>query len=104
MVLLRRLALLVSVGVGSAVLAGPALAAFPRPAGLPDTLGSTHFLVHYQSDPSSNYKISQTQAGDVAAPAERAYTAQLADGDPLPRPDGVLAGDYRLDIYVAELT
>ena len=104
MVLLRRLALLVSVGVGSAVLAGPALAAFPRPAGLPDTLGSTHFLVHYQSDPVSNYKISQTQAGDVAALAERAYTAELADGYPAPLSDGILGGDSRIDIYVEDLS
>jgi hypothetical protein len=104
MLVLRRLALLASVGVGAAVLAGPAFGAFARPAGLPNTVGSTHFLVHYESDPTTNFKITQTQAGDVAALAERAYAAELADGYAAPLSDGILGGDSRTDIYVADLT
>src|SRR5438445_13273025 len=80
MLVLRRLALLASVGVGAAVLAGPAFGAFARPVGLPNAVGSAHFVVHYQSDPQTAFAITQTQAGDVAALAERAYAAGLADG------------------------
>src|SRR6266576_132905 len=101
---LRRLALLASVGVGAAVLAGPAFGAFARPVGLPNTIGSTHFLVHYQSDPITASAITQTQAGDVAALAERAYAAELADGYPAPLSDGVLGGDSRTDIYIEDLS
>jgi hypothetical protein len=104
MLLLRRLALLASVGVGAAVLAGPAFGAFARPGGLPNTLGTPHFLVHYQSDPATDYKITQTQAGDVAALAERAYATELADGYAAPLSDGVLGGDSRTDIYVGDLS
>jgi hypothetical protein len=104
MLALRRLALLASVGVGAAVLAGPAFGAFARPGGLPDTLGTTHFLVHYESDPATTAKITQTQAGDVAALAERAYAAELADGYPAPLSDAGFSPDARIDIYVADLT
>jgi hypothetical protein len=101
---LRRFMLLATVAVGSAVLAGPAFGA--RPAALPFTLGSTHFLVHYQSDLINNptYAITQTTAGDIAALAERAYGAELADGYPAPMSDGALGGDGRIDIYVEDLS
>src|SRR5205823_9205352 len=104
MLVLRRLALLASVGVGAAVLAGPAFGAFARPLGLPNTVGSAHFLVHYQSDPQTAFAITQTQAGDVAALAERAYAAELADGYAAPLSDGILGGDSRTDIYVGDLS
>jgi hypothetical protein len=104
MLVLRRLALLASIGVGAAVLAGPAFGAFARPGGLPNTVATPHFLVHYGSDPASNAKITQTQAGDVAALAERAYAAELADGYGTPLSDGALGGDSRIDIYVADLS
>jgi len=99
---LRRLGLLAAVAVGSAVLAGPAFGA--RPGGLPFTLDSTHFAVHYQSDTATSYAITQTTAGDIAALAERAYNAELADGFAAPVSDGVLGGDGRTDIYVDDLT
>lgn len=104
MLALRRLALLASVGVGAAVLAGPAFGSSPRPSGLPNTVGSTHFLVHYQSDPLSTYAITETQAGDVAALAERAYAAELADGYPAPLSDAAFSPDARIDIYVDDLS
>ena len=105
---LRRLLLLASVGAAFAVLAGPALAS-PRPApALPFQLGSAHFLVHYQSDlldiSNAPAAITETQAGDIAALAERAYAAQLADGYPVPPSDGALGGDSRIDIYVLNFT
>jgi hypothetical protein len=99
---LRRLGLLAVVAVGSAVLAGPAFGA--RPAGFPFTLDSTHFAVHYQSDTTTSYAITQTTAGDIAALAERAYNAELADGFSAPVSDAGLGGDNRIDIYVDDLT
>jgi len=103
---LRRLALLASVGVGSAVLAGPAFGARPTPVELPFTIATPHFVVHFQSDKvnSPTYAITQTTAGDIAAGAERAYSAELADGYAAPVADGALGGDARLDIYVMDLT
>lgn len=108
MPLLRRLGLLCATGVGAAVLAGPVLAARPTigPGNLlPYSLGTTHFLVHYASDLATpTFAITQTQAGDIAARAERAYAAELADGYPAPPGDAGLGGDARLDIYVVDLT
>jgi hypothetical protein len=68
------------------------------------SLSTAHFVVHYSSDTSSSdAAITQTQAGDVAAFAERAYSAQLAAGYPAPASDGVLGGDSRTDIYVTQI-
>ncbi len=98
----RRFALLCAVAAGSAVLAGPAFGARPGALLLPSTIQTPHFVVHYQSDLVNNaqFAITQTQAGDVAALAERAYTAEIADGFPAPPSDGVLGGDGRIDVYV----
>ncbi len=99
---LRRLLLFASVGAVFAVLAGPAFGG--RADSLPFQLGSTHFLVHYQSDlldpGNAPAAITETQAGDIAALAERAYAAELADGYPAPPSDGALGSDARIDIYV----
>ena len=62
------------------------------------TLGTAHVLVHYLGGAVG--AITQTQAGDVAGRAERAYAAMLADGYPAPRSDGTAGGDGRIDIYV----
>jgi len=99
---LRRFGLLCAVAAGSAVLAGPAFAARPGALLLPFTIQTPHFVVHYQSDlvNHAQFAITQTMAGDVAALAERAYTAEIADGFPVPPSDGVLGGDGRIDIYV----
>ncbi len=99
---LRRFGLLCAVAAGSAVLAGPAFGARPGALLLPFAIQTPHFVVHYQSDLVNNaqFAITQTTAGDVAALAERAYTAELADGFPAPMSDGALGGDARTDIYV----
>lgn len=95
---LRRFGLLAAVAAGSAVLAGPALAARPSPDP-PFTLDSAHFRVHYQS--SAGGAITQTTAGDVAALAERAYAFEIADGFPAPLSDGNAGGGNNLiDLYV----
>jgi len=98
---LRRLALLGAVCLGAAVLAGPALAS-ARPAALPNTLGTTHFLVHYATTGAT--AITQNQAADIATLAEQAYSAELADGYPAPKSDVALGGDARIDIYIESLS
>jgi hypothetical protein len=100
---LRRFVLLAAVAVGSAVLAGPAFGARPV---LPSILATPHFAVHYQSDLQNfpTFAITQTTAGDIAAVAERAYTAELADGFPAPLDDSLFSSDARTDIYVADLS
>jgi hypothetical protein len=103
---LRRFVLLASVAAGSAVLAGPASANTAPDASLVHQLGSTHFLVHFTTDPSHAFAITSTQAGDIAALAERAYTAETADGYAAPSSDllvGPGGSDSRVDIYVQGL-
>jgi hypothetical protein len=100
---LRRLGLVAVLAAGSAVLASPASATAPDPS-LIHQLGSTHFLVHFTTDNTNNaFAITATDAGDIAAMAERAYTAEVADGYAAPPSDlGVGPGgaDGRIDIYV----
>ncbi len=102
MPLLRRLGLLAVAAAGCAALSSPALAA--RNGGLPFTLDTPHFRVHYQSDITTAYAATQTDAGDIAARAERALTAETADGYAQPVSDGALGGDGRIDIYIDDLT
>jgi len=114
MPLLRRFALLAVVAAGFAVLSSPAFAAFPRDQPLnngvtvvlPNTLDSTNFRVHYQSNhvTAPAWAITQTQAGDIAALAERALASILADGYPRPLSDGALGGDGRIDIYIEDFS
>lgn len=96
---LRRLGLLAATAAGSAVLAGPALATAPDPS-LTRTLGTTHFLVHYTTDKAKAFAVTDTQAGDVGALAERALSAELADGYSAPPPDAGFGGDNRVDIFL----
>src|SRR4029077_7041781 len=86
---------------------GPWRPRSPRRAGpLPLQVDSTNFRVHYQSDAVnlSTYAITATEAGDIAALAERALAAETAAGDPMPPSDGVLGGDGRIDIYVEDFS
>jgi hypothetical protein len=99
MPVLRRLGLLCVTFAGAAVLASPALAARPSALTLPNTVGTTHFLVHFQSGAAPG-AATQTEAGWVAAEAERAYTAELADGYPAPLSDVAVDGDPRTDIFI----
>ncbi|MGZ8717419.1 MAG: hypothetical protein ACXWYO_09940, partial [Gaiellaceae bacterium] len=104
MPLLRRFCLLAVVAAGFAVLSSPAFAASSRDNVLPFQLDSSNFRVHYQSDSLSAYAITQTQAGDIAALAERALAAETADGYPRPLSDGVLGGDGKIDLYVEDFS
>lgn len=64
------------------------------------TLTTDHFAVHYVSDPASAASITQTQAGDIGADAERAYAAETDAGYPAPLSDNGRGGDSRIDVYV----
>ena len=119
MAFLRRLLTLAAVLLGAAVFAGQSLAVPTPPpgkrsaggtcVGFDFTLGSAHFLVHYDSDLSSTacdvrMAITETQAGDVLGWAEKAYAAEVGTyGFPAPPSDGVLGGDGRIDIYVVDM-
>ena len=95
--------MLAVVAAGFAVLSSPAFAAGARDNTLPFYLDSTNFRVFYQSDTlgiDGASAITQTQAGDIAALAERALAAETADGYPRPLDDTLLGGDGRIDIYV----
>ena len=104
MTVLRRFALLAVVGRRLRRALEPRLRRARRePAAFVD---STNFRVHYQSDAVnlSTYAITATQAGDIAALAERALAAETADGYPMPPSDGALGGDGRIDIYVEDFS
>jgi hypothetical protein len=102
MTLFRRLSLLVATCVGAAILAGPVFAA--RPGGLPNLVSTTHFVVHFHSDPTVLGAATQAEAGWIGAWAEAALSAETADGYTAPVADGVLGGDARIDIYIRDLT
>jgi hypothetical protein len=106
MPLLRRFALLAVVAAGFGVLSTPAFAWYARDTSLPLQVDSLNFRVHYQSDHMAfaTWAITQTQAGDIAARAERALAAQTADGYPRPMSDGALGGDGKIDIYVQDFS
>ena len=63
-------------------------------------------MIHFNGDKvlGPAYAITETQAGDIAARAERALAAELSDGYPRPLSDGALGGDGRIDIYVEDYT
>jgi hypothetical protein len=69
-----------------------------RPLGLPETLTSAHFQVHYDATPGVESRINVLQANDVAAWAERAYSTYLSWGYPAPLGDG----DSYYDLYVVK--
>jgi hypothetical protein len=104
MPLLRRFGLLAVVAAGFGLLSGPAFAASPRDLSLPFFVDSLNFRVHYQSDrlAGAPYAITETQAGDIAALADRALAAEMADGYPRPLSDGMLGGNDKIDIYVED--
>jgi hypothetical protein len=91
--------------VVTATTAGGSTDAVSDPFGLVGLVGqltllTPHFKVHYNSDPLLDATITETQAGDLGAYAERAYAAELADGYAAPLSDGTRGGDSRIDLYV----
>jgi hypothetical protein len=85
--------------VAAAVLATPAAAAPVRPAS-DQTLTTAHFAVHYYTDSTAADYSTATEAGDIAAYAERSYTTETGWGFPAPVNDG----DGLIDIYLDDLS
>ena len=96
--MLRALLIAAAVCVAAGVLGRPADAA--RPAGWVHTATSSHFAVHYTSDPTLTGYTTQTQAADLAALGDRAYTAETGWGFPAPVDDG----DGKVDVYIEDLS
>lgn len=101
MVLARRLAALAAVGAAAALFAGPAVAARPAAFAKPETLTSTHFQIHYTGDMTlADDRITQQQAGTLAANAETAYAKIVGEwGYAAPLNDG----DGLIDVWVRNL-
>ena len=82
----------------AALWAQPASAA--RILGLPETMTTPHFQIHYTGQFVSPAAITQQRAGDLAGNLERAYSAIVSEwGYPAPLDDG----DGLIDVYVAVL-
>jgi len=99
--MLRRLPILAAACAFGGILAAPSPAAPVRPVTL-HTLASQagHVLVHYDSDPTAADYTTETEAGDLAAYAERALSTEESWGFRAPIDDG----DGRIDIYVSDLS
>jgi hypothetical protein len=99
-VIVRRLALLAFVGALAAVFAGAADAA--RPAGsYPETIATSHFVVHFTGNFGSSERVTFQTASDLAALAENAYdTIVTGWGYPAPLNDG----DGKTDIWIQNLS
>jgi hypothetical protein len=99
MVRTRLFGVALAAAVTAAVLALPASAVpLPRPPG-DHQITTAHFVVHYDTSLGADY-TTETQAGDVAAYAERAYALETSWGYPTPLNDG----DGHIDIYLADLS
>ncbi|HEY4413293.1 MAG TPA: hypothetical protein VGN06_09880 [Gaiellaceae bacterium] len=91
-------ALAAALAAGILASAAPAVP-IPRPTG-DHMITTTHFVVHYYTDPTQADYSTETQAGDVAAYAERAYALETGWGFPPPLDDG----DGHIDIYLTDLS
>ena len=82
-----------------ALWAQPASAA--RILGLPETMTTPHFQIHYTGQVVSPSPITQQRAGDLAGNLERAYSTLVSEwGYPAPLSDG----DGLIDVYVTDLS
>jgi hypothetical protein len=96
--MVRRLLTVAAVLACAGVLSAPSFGA--RPGGLPHSVSSAHFVVHYTSDPDDEAYTTQTKAADLAALGERAYAAFKSWGFSTPADDG----DGKVDVYIADLS
>jgi hypothetical protein len=72
-----------------------------RILGLPETLTTPHFQIHWDGFPAPPAsEVTWQQSGDLAANLERAYSTYMTDlGYPAPLDDG----DGKIDVYVTDL-
>ena len=99
-----RLSLLAAVVLGAAAFTSPAFAR-PSPVAFPNTVGSTHFLVHYQSDVANTRSRDHADAG--RRHRRRTPSAPIPPSSPTAirrRPPTTVDGDPRIDIYVDDLS
>src|SRR5579872_2398735 len=101
---IRALGVTLAVALLAGVVASAAPAA-SRPGAGEYTISTTHFVVHYYSDVDSSGGLkpdwsSETQAGDIAAYAEQAYSLLTGWGFAAPLNDG----DGKTDIYLEDFT
>lgn len=94
----RLLCLLLLASAFAAVSASPASAT--RLVGLPETMTTAHFQVHYSGFPLTGKPVLHQDAAELAANLERAYAAFLGWGYPAPPSDG----DAHIDVYVTDLS
>lgn len=95
----RLVRLCVLTALLAALWAQPASAA--RILGLPETLTTPHFQIHFTGDPLAAGPITHQKAGNLAGNLERAYSTVVSDwGYPAPLNDG----DGLIDVYIADLT
>jgi hypothetical protein len=95
--MLRRALIVAAVCAVAGLLGTPANAA--RPA-LPHSVSTTHFVVHYTSDPTDDSYANAPQALALASDAEHAYAAETGWGFSAPLDDG----DGKVDIYLLDLS
>jgi len=97
--MLRLVRFCVLTALLGALWAQPASAA--RILGLPETMTTPHFQIHYTGQVGSPSPITQQRAGDLAGNFERAYTTVVSEwGYPAPLSDG----DGLIDVYVTDLS
>jgi len=78
----------------------PASTQAARVLGLPETLTTPHFQVHWDGFPAAGTQVTWQQAGDMAANFERAYSMYTTElGYAAPPSDG----DAWIDVYVTDL-
>ena len=98
------LVLLVCAAAGGAFAGHASAFTIPLPA-CPTTAGTNsvatpHFIVWYDSDPSANDYTTETEAGDIGAYAELAYSAYASAGFPAP----ATSFGGKTDIYITDLS
>lgn len=98
--MLRRLPILAAACAFAGLFAGHSSAAPPARPATQHTITTAHFVVRYNSDKAQPDYATETQAGDLAALAERAYATELGWGFQPPVDDG----DGHIDVYVADLS
>lgn len=92
----RILGAALAAALAAGVLAGGASAARPI---RDHTITTQHFVVSYDTDPIQLDYTTETQAGDIAAYAERMYSVLTSWGYAAPPPDL----DGKIDIYITNL-
>jgi hypothetical protein len=94
---IRVLGAALAVALVAGVLAGGADAARPT---RDHFVSTAHFIVSYDTDPAQPDYTTETQAGDLAAYAERMYSVLTSWGFAAPPADA----DGKTDIYITNIT